>query len=81
LATLWPSMRAMWKRSIPAAAITEPAVWRSVCGETRASPARAWLRQKVADGTATDDDRRKVVALRQLAMAAREAGVTAPAFE
>jgi len=43
--------------------------------------AREWYHRRVHDGTATDEDARKMDRLRELAVEARAAGVTAPAFE
>ena len=42
--------------------------------------AREWYRQRVADGTATDEDAPKVARCRQLAVEARGAGATLPPF-
>jgi hypothetical protein len=43
--------------------------------------ARKWYRQRVREGTATDEDARNVDKCRALAVKARAAGATAPPFE
>jgi hypothetical protein len=42
--------------------------------------AREWHRQRVADGTVTDEDTAKLARCRQLAVEARDADATLPPF-